>query len=576
MGVVRVALAQINVTVGSLHENVEKIVAWAARAVRAGADIVTFPELAVCGYPPEDLLLKADFLEDNRTALKEVASRCKGITALVGFADHEDGKVYNAAALIHDGSLVDVYRKVELPNYGVFDEKRYFSTGTKCLVFDLNGARFSVTICEDVWVEGSCVEKFALESKAAASLTINASPFHAQKLDLRRRVLARFAAATHTTVFYNNLVGGQDDLVFDGGSLVMSPSGSVLAQAKRFEEDLLVTDFDVKDGLQINAEPDLASIAGRPLRLETLGPLDRKDVAPMLAPEIDPIEEIYKALVLGTRDYLRKNNFEKVVIGLSGGIDSALTAGVAVEAVGNGNVIGVTMPSQYTSGETLSDAGRLADNLGIRLITVPIRETFLLYLDTIELALGEGLAPIAAENLQARIRGNIIMALSNTFGWLVLTTGNKSEIAVGYCTLYGDTAGGFAVIKDVPKTVVYELAEYVNDRAGREVIPLGVIRRPPTAELRPDQKDEDSLPQYAILDPILRAYVEEDRALDDIAAQGYDPAVVEDVIRLVDRNEYKRRQAPPGVKITPKAFGRDRRLPITNGYRGFKRGDRYK
>lgn len=571
MSFVRVALAQINVTVGSLHDNVEKIVSWAERAVRAGADIVTFPELAVCGYPPEDLLLKADFLADNRSALQEAVARCKGITALVGFADREGGKVYNAAALVHDGSMVDVYRKMELPNYGVFDEKRYFATGSKCLVFDLNGARFSVTICEDVWVAGSCAEHFALENKAVASLTINASPFHAQKVGLRRRVLARFAAATGTTVFYNNLVGGQDDLVFDGGSLVMGPSSEVLAQAKRFEEDLLVTDFQVVERLQIIAGQDLSSSTDQPRQLAALGPPDRMPVAPTLAPEMDRIEEIYRALVLGTRDYLRKNEFKKVVIGLSGGIDSALTAAVAVEAVGNVNVIGVTMPSQYTSGETLSDAGRLADNLGIRLITVPIRETFLLYLDTIEMALGEGLAPIAAENLQARIRGNIIMALSNTFGWLVLTTGNKSEVAVGYCTLYGDTAGGFAVIKDVPKTVVYELAAYVNVRAGKEVIPEGVIRRPPTAELRPDQKDEDSLPQYAILDPILRAYVEEDRALDDIADQGFDPAVVKEVIRLVDRNEYKRRQAPPGVKITPKAFGRDRRLPITNGYRGHRR-----
>jgi len=574
MGVVRIALAQINVTVGGLHDNVEKISNWTARAVSAGADLVTFPELAVCGYPPEDLLLKADFLADNKTALQEIVARCRGITALVGFAEQEGGKVYNSAALIHDGSLVDVYRKTELPNYGVFDEKRYFATGTKCLVFDLNGARFSVTICEDVWVVGSCPEQFARKNKAVATLTVNASPFHAEKLGLRRRILARFAAATGTTVFYNNLVGGQDELVFDGGSLVMSPSGEVLAQASRFEEDLLVMDFEVQDNLEMVASPTLAASEGQPRQLEALAPHDRKPVTPVLAREMGRIEEIHKALILGTRDYVRKNKFEKVVIGLSGGIDSALTAVVAVEAVGRPNVIGVTMPSQYTSRDTLSDAGLLAENLGIRLITVPIREIFLLYLDTIEMALGEGLAPIAAENLQARIRGNTIMALSNTFGWLVLTTGNKSEVAVGYCTLYGDTAGGFAVIKDVPKTVVYELAAYANDVAGREIIPEGVIRRPPTAELRPDQKDEDSLPQYAILDPILRAYVEEDQALGDIASKGFDPVVVEEVIRLVDRNEYKRRQAPPGIKITPKAFGRDRRLPITNGYRGYKRCSR--
>jgi len=573
MAAVRIAIAQINVTVGDLAGNVEKIVSWARKAASAGADIVTFPELAVCGYPPEDLLLKRRFVQDNRDALGRAAELCNGITALVGFADLVDDRVFNAAALVQDGRLVSVYHKVELPNYGVFDEKRYFAQGSRCLVFDLGPARFSMTICEDVWIPGSITEKCALNNKADVVLNISASPFFAEKLALRKRILARFAEAAQATVFFNNLVGGQDELVFDGGSLVMSPAGRLLAQAKRFEEDLLITDFHVQhEPIEVFGW-NLCEDQGSPYRLEPANAGAREPVAPTFAPEMDRIEEIHRALVLGTRDYVLKNGFKKVVIGLSGGIDSALTAAIAVEALGAENVVGVTMPSQYTSGETLSDAGRVAANLGIKLITMPVRDTFLLYLETMDKSLGQELAPIAAENLQARIRGNILMALSNTYGWLVLTTGNKSETAVGYCTLYGDTAGGFAVIKDVPKTVVYELSRDVNDRAEREIIPESVIIRPPTAELKPDQKDEDSLPPYSKLDPILRAYVEEDKVLDEIAAEGFDPVIVEEVIRMVDRNEYKRRQAPPGVKITPKAFGKDRRLPITNRYKAIARNN---
>jgi NAD+ synthase (glutamine-hydrolysing) len=519
---------------------VDKIIAAIGQARDAGADIVTLPELAVCGYPPEDLLLRQDFLRTTRAALEVVIPKSKGIIAVVGFADSVDGNVYNAAAVINDAHLVGTYHKVELPNYGVFDEERYFCPGTECSDFHVGGISLAVNICEDIWIPGSPAEHCALNSDARISLNISASPFHAGKLGVRRKILIDFAKRTNTLVFYNNLVGGQDELVFDGRSLVVSPEGEVLACAKLFEEDLLI--FDTERGDSHNRKEDCQ------------------------VPEIGIPEEVRKALVLGTGDYVRKNGFKKVVIGLSGGIDSSLTAAIAVEALGKENVIGVTMPSQYTSHETRSDAELLAENLGIRLITVPVRSIFSSYLDMLAEPFGSGAPGIESENLQARIRGNILMALSNRFGWLVLTTGNKSETAVGYCTLYGDMAGGFAVIKDVPKTLVYQVSEYINEKSGWEVIPDSVLQRPPTAELRPDQKDEDSLPPYSILDPILQAYVEEDRSPDEIIADGFDAQTVKEVIRMVDRNEYKRRQAPPGVKITPKAFGKDRRLPITNRY----------
>lgn len=542
MGILKVALAQINPTVGDFEGNVAKIVHTAEMARAAGAALVAFPEMAVCGYPPEDLLLRPRFLRDSRRAVEEAASGCEGITAVVGFADPVDGKVFNAAAIIRDGSLLDVYHKVELPNYGVFDEKRYFSPGSGCSLYEASGVPFAVTICEDVWVPESDAERCAGRGKVGLVLNISASPFHAGKLAERSEVLARFAGRTGTTVCYTNLVGGQDELVFDGGSLIVDEKGAVLARAERFEEDLLLAEILPGGGVR---------------------PRGRK----LPGPEPDRLEEIYRALVVGTRDYVQKNGFEKVVIGLSGGIDSALTAAVAVDALGPGKVTGVTMPSRYSSAETRSDAGLLAENLDIPLLTIPVEGIFTAYLEELQGPLGSGELGVAGENIQARIRGNILMALSNRFGWLVLTTGNKSETAVGYCTLYGDMAGGFAVIKDVPKTLVYGLSRYVNGRAGRELIPEGTLRRPPTAELRPDQRDEDSLPPYEALDPILKGYVEEDRAPDEIAAAGFDPDLVQEVVRMVDLAEYKRRQAPPGVKITPKAFGRDRRLPITNRYR---------
>ena len=571
MPVLRIAQAQINPTVGDISANLQLILDYAHQASRAGAHLVTFPEMAITGYPPEDLLLKPRFIADSMDAVHELASLCPDINLMVGFVDADpEGAVYNAAAVISQGRLRAVYRKKELPNYGVFDEMRYFTPGRECLLLELGGARLMLTICEDVWVAGDECEVCALREKTQVTLNISASPFHAGKLDIRKDILARFAAATGSYVCYNNLVGGQDELIFDGGSLVVSPEGETLACARRFEQELQVVDLELPPMIE-----SAALDHGSRVRVVELPPVTSPPAppaAPHCAPEMGYLAETYQALVLGTRDYVGKNGFSRVVLGLSGGIDSAFTAAVAVEALGANNVVGVTMPSQFTSNETRSDAGLLARNLGIRLITVPVAHIYHIYLDELKDAFGPGPAGVEHENLQARIRGNILMALSNRFGWLVLTTGNKSETAVGYCTLYGDMAGGFAVIKDVPKTLVYELAAYVNQSAGRELIPASTIERPPSAELRPDQKDSDSLPPYEVLDPILRAYVEEDMVLDEIVALGHDFDTVREIIRLVDLNEYKRRQAPPGVKITPKAFGRDRRLPITNHYRpGFER-----
>ncbi len=561
MALIRIAQAQINPTVGDFRGNLEKIGEWIVRARATGADIVMFPELALCGYPPEDLLFRTKFLRDNRRALDMLAPRCRGLLVLVGFSDSVNGKARNAAALLGDGTVLDIYHKIELPNYGVFDEKRYFEPGSRCSIFEMSGVRVCVTICEDIWIEGSLTEACAIKNDAQITLNISGSPFHAGKLAVRRSIVKRFAKATNTLVCYTNMVGGQDELVFDGGSMVVDASGELLGCAKFFQEDLFVADIDVDP---LATKGPLWDICGQPTQLKFETATGRPYLKPSICPALGRIEEIYLALVLGTKDYVRKNGFKKVVIGLSGGIDSALTAVIAVKAVGADNVIGVTMPSEYTSTGTFSDAAALAENLNIELITLPINSVFDAYVKAMEEPLSKGSPSIELENLQARIRGNMLMTLSNRFGWLVLTTGNKSETAVGYSTLYGDTAGGFAVVKDVPKTLIYELSEYVNQQAGKELIPRSVIERPPSAELKPDQKDEDSLPPYPVLDPILKAYVEEDKAAEEIGNS--EPALVREVIRMVDRNEYKRRQAPPGVKITPKAFGKDWRLPITNRY----------
>ncbi|MGC8605747.1 MAG: NAD+ synthase, partial [Desulfomonilaceae bacterium] len=440
-----------------------------------------------------------------------------------------------------------------------FDEKRYFRPGDRCLIFDIAGVCFTVTICEDIWVHGSMTEKCASNNAVDIVLNISGSPFFAGKYQIRKNIATRFARAVDCMLFFNNLVGGQDELVFDGGSFVIGKTGELISSSVRFKEDVLINDIDIepKKKPQKCWNADYYSL----VRFSSDEHFSEHST-PMINMEPGEVEEILQALTLGVSDYVRKNGFTTVVIGLSGGIDSALTAAIAVEALGRQSVVGVTMPSVYTSNETFSDAATLASNLGIELITIPIKGILSAFWEVLEGPFKSGSAGLENENLQARIRGAILMALSNRFGWLVLTTGNKSETAVGYCTLYGDTAGGFGVIKDVPKTLVYQLAELVNRKAGKDLIPDSIIKRAPTAELRPNQKDEDSLPPYSLLDPILKAYVEEDTACDEIG--GYPPELVREVVRMVDRNEYKRRQAPPGIKITPKAFGRDRRIPITN------------
>ena len=537
----RAALAQINTTVGDLRGNTAKIIEYIDRARAEGADLVSFPELTITGYPPEDLLYKRNLIRDNRECLNEVIEHSAGIAVVVGFVDRDE-ELFNAAAVIQDRRLLGIYHKVHLPNYGVFDEQRYFQSGSECPVFDINGTCVGVNVCEDIWYESGPTNVQA-DAGARIIMNINGSPYNRGKGRFREQMLAARARDNGVYVFYTNLVGGQDELVFDGGSCVFSPSGDVLARGKQFEEDLLMVDID----------PDAT----------------HPPVEPTPEPALADLEEVYEALTIGTRDYVRKNGFEKVVIGLSGGIDSTLTATIAADALGPENVVVVTMPSRYSSEGSIADSDILAKNLGVKLWNISIEDMFQSSLDSLDpLFAGTG-SGVAEENLQARMRGNLLMAISNKFGWLVLTTGNKSEMAMGYGTLYGDMAGGFAVIKDVPKVLVYELAETRNAWGASPVIPQSVIDKEPSAELRPDQKDTDSLPPYSVLDPVLEAYVEQDKSPADIIGMGFDEEMVKRVIKAVDRNEYKRRQAAPGVKITPRNFGRDRRMPIVNWYRGF-------
>lgn len=582
MTTLRIALAQINPTVGDLGGNEAKIIDYLARAREAGADIVVFPELAVTGYPPEDLLLKPAFVEANCAALRRIAAQTTGLTAVVGFVDRGDD-LYNAAAVLHDGQIAGVAHKIYLPNYAVFDEDRYFRAGERPLIFACGGVRVGVNICEDVWYPAGPTGAQAL---AGAELVINisASPYHMGKSAARERMLATRAADNIVFMSFCNLVGGQDELVFDGGSAVFDPRGEVIARARQFTEDLLVADLDLSAAFRQRLhDPRRRKERASPLseavqRIELVetgflaGKLACQNLVsdlpePPIALLLDPLTEVYSALVLGVGDYARKNGFKKAVIGLSGGVDSALVACIAVDALGKENVVGVFMPSRYSSNDSREDASRLAEHLGIRFMIIPIDAAFQSFLDTMAEPFAGTEPDVAEENIQARIRGTIWMALSNKFGWLVLTAGNKSEMSTGYATLYGDMAGGYAVIKDVPKMLVYRLAGYVNARDGRETVPQRIFDKVPTAELRPNQTDQDSLPPYALLDAILHAYVEEDRSLDEIVALGFDRATVKDVIRMVDRAEYKRRQAPPGVRITPRAFGKDRRPPITNRYR---------
>jgi len=541
---VRIGLGQFDAWVGNLGRNIESVKRLYAQGLQSKVDLLVFPELAICGYPPEDLLLKKHFLRANRDSLERLAAECNEIPVVVGFAEENAGKRYNSLALLRKGKVEAVYRKVRLPNYGVFDENRYFESGRKPVVIKVGDISAAVTICEDIWDVEWLAGFLKKAGRKDIILNISASPFHMGKVHERRHMLAEAAKKLKCAIGYCNMIGGQDELVFDGQSMFIAAGGQVAYHAAAFEEALLVADIKKPGRGKVQITPVSGSSSS-----------------------IELIDEVYKALVLGTRDYTIKNGFSKAVVGLSGGIDSSLTAVIAVEALGKENVIGITMPSRYNSPETRNDAREQAKRLGIEFHSIPIGGP----LEEFDKALGsvkgwnrEG---TAFENLQARIRGTMLMTLSNRFGWLVLTTGNKSETAVGYSTLYGDTAGGFAVIKDVHKTLIYKLAARVNEVAGREVIPASIISRPPTAELREGQMDTDSLPPYEVLDEILRGYVELDMSASEIVKHGVDKTLVERVIRMVDINEYKRRQSPPGVKITPKAFGRDRRLPITNGFR---------
>jgi len=557
---IRIALAQVNPTVGDIDGNTAKIIEYIKKARDSGVDLVVFPELVITGYPPKDLLLKPSFIEANRRALAQILSETADIAVILGFVDHSDAPfvsniydisalpkktLYNSAALLHDRKLIGIQHKMHLPNYDVFDEKRYFKPGTENRVFNLGKSRHNlklgINIREDIWVDGHGPTEKQVELGAELIVNISASPFYAGKSRLRRELIAMRARANKVPIAYVNLVGGQDELVFDGRSGIFNDKGALIAEGEQFKECLITSTLD--------SAP--------------ITPPDEADRAEMRETEI---EEIFNALLLGIRDYVRKNGFRKVVIGLSGGIDSALTTVLATEALGAHNVVGVAMPSAITSSSSIEDAKRLAENLGIEFKVIPIIEAVNAYTRMLSKEFKDTTPDVTEENIQARIRGNVLMALSNKFGYLVLSTGNKSELAVGYCTLYGDMSGGLAAISDVPKTMVYKLAEYYNTLKGAEVIPHSIIVKAPSAELRAGQKDTNSLPPYEVLDPILHAYIEENKSKEEIIEMGFDAEVVSEVIWKVDHNEYKRQQAPIGIKITPKAFGTGRRMPITNRY----------
>ena len=649
----RLALAQINLTVGDIPGNTSRMLECLHQAREAGADLVAFPELATTGYPPEDLLFKNSFIDANLDAMQQVVAASHGMAVVLGYVRPLDSAVHpnpaphpetalhpnlalhpelvlhpepvegrppaiaNSAAVGYDGRLIDTYDKIFLPNYGVFDEERYFLKGNVCPVYEIGGVRIGVNVCEDIWFADG---PSAVQRQAGAELivNINASPFHAGKSKYRRdSIVGSRATENGLFVAYLNTVGGQDELVFDGNSMVCDPRGGVVARGPAFQEAMVFADIDVdtvpplpeipSPSLQSPSplgegegggewgRPSLAAVGAPkiveiPSSIRRGNPCDCPD-RPPLPPteeygEPDEIEEIYRALVLGTRDYLHKTGFSKAIVGLSGGIDSALTAVVAADALGPENVLGITMPSRYSSGGSIGDSAELARNLGIEFWEIPIEPAHTAFTDMLAERFAGATPNVAEENVQARIRGNVLMTVSNKFGWIVLTTGNKSEMAMGYATLYGDMAGGFAVLKDIYKMTVYALSRWRNAHAhkfpkfplppgegqgegvpGNEVIPQAIIDKPPSAELREGQLDEDSLPPYDILDPVIQAYVEDDRSYAEMVDMGHDPAVVRQVIAAVDRNEYKRRQAPPGVKITPRAFGRDRRLPIVNRYR---------
>ncbi|MDD5127807.1 MAG: NAD+ synthase [Dehalococcoidales bacterium] len=573
----RLGMVQLNTTVGDFAGNAVKIQEAIDRAGALGVDLLAFPELATCGYPPEDLLFKTRFIEENISCRNRIVQYSAGreMVIVLGFVDAQED-LYNAAAIIHNGKLVDVYHKMFLPNYGVFDELRYFRAGSRVPVYTVGGVGIGVNICEDIWYEAgpSTLQAY---SGAEIIVNINASPYHYGKSKQRERMLAARATDNVVIIAYNNLVGGQDELVFDGNSMVLDEKGKVMARGRQFAEDLVVVDLDLEGVFRTRLhdprwrrESLLGSPKSEVVKIVAAETLSAKPRLPLPAQQVEEKGfpgEVYDALVLGTRDYVQKNGFKKVVIGLSGGVDSSLVTTIAVDALGKENVVAVAMPSQYSSAGSLTDAEKLAKNLGIKMLVIPIEKTFHAYLDMLSDTFKGKPVDVTEENLQARIRGNILMALSNKFGWLVLNTGNKSEMATGFTTLYGDLAGGFAVIKDVPKTMEYKLAEYRNTLAGFALIPSTVLTKEPSPELAPGQKTTDVLPLYSVLDPMLVAYVEEDRSVEQIIGMCDNESLAKKMAKMVDRSEYKRRQSPPGVKITSRAFGRDRRLPITNAFR---------
>ncbi|MCH2311917.1 MAG: NAD+ synthase [SAR202 cluster bacterium] len=549
----RIALSQINVTVGDIDGNIDRILRRIKSAKDLEVELIAFPELSITGYPPEDLIFKTQFVDDNLAALKRIVSASENIYVVVGYIDRDKDAIYNSAAIINDKTVIGTYRKMILPNYGVFDEQRYFTPGTEPTTYDINGIKTAINICEDIWSDNGPVET---QSKSGAKLliNINASPYHRGKREQREALLSRRAVDHNLALAYVNLVGGQDELVFDGTSVMVSTDGEVLARASQFSEDNLIFD--------ISLEEDPSTKKCKVSNFDT-----EKNSRASLKEPMDDLEEVYSALVTGTKDYVNKSGFEKVIVAISGGIDSALVTTIAVDALGSENVVGLSMPSRYSSEGSVTDSESLAENLGIELLKTSIEPVFSEYLSTLKGLFKKAKPNIAEENLQSRTRGTLVMAMSNKFGWLALTTGNKSEYATGYATLYGDMAGGFAVIKDVPKTLVYKLCNYRNSI--NTVIPMEIIRKPPSAELKPNQLDEDSLPPYDQLDEILKAYVEDDKTYTDIISEGQDEEMVKKVINLVDNSEHKRRQTPPGVKITERNFGRDRRMPIVNRYKSY-------
>ena len=572
---IRIALAQINPTVGDFSGNLKKIKKMTVEARESGAEIIAFPELAICGFPPEDLLFKRLFIQECESALQKIASSTEEIVIIIGapeFVDSRgDKKLYNSAYILLNGKIVARYRKINLPNYGVFDEKRYFSPGNTALTALIGKTNIGLTICEDIWVENGPAVIESRELLADVIINLSASPYHKNKCLEREKLMQKRAKETNAVLCCVNPVGGQDELVFDGTSLIAGADGKIIARATPFEEDLVIADISFtpkKKKKQGSTSVSNSKIALESITLPKISPPKHlKKIKPHIAEHLDPDNELYKALVTGTRDYTLKNGFKKVVLGLSGGIDSTLTAVIAVDALGKDNVVCVTMPSDFTSDETLRDAHLLAETLGIQIFDFPIKAIYRSYIENMPTILESKRITPTEENIQTRIRGNILMALSNKYGWLVLATGNKSELAVGYCTLYGDMAGGFTVLKDVPKTRVYSLSRYKNGISGGQLIPQSIIHRKPSAELHPGQLDQDSLPPYAVLDRIIELYVEENLGLEEIIDKGLDPKTATAMVKKIDLSEFKRGQAPQGIKVTSRAFGKDIRLPITSMYK---------